>query len=133
MAPKSVSSGKSEQYVIPSVIGQLRGLPKSSVVVWNVCYNAMRSVGGIAQWLVSFSFRPSGLRDLALWWYRAKSFRRSRVNSLDGRHRDCAAKRHAYISGEIKVCDMTVPVGVCNPIICFPVEFQWEKGGTREA
>ncbi len=66
MATKLVSSGKAEQYVIPSVIGQLRGLPKSSVVVWNVCSNAMRSVGGIAQWLVSFSFRPCGLRDLAL-------------------------------------------------------------------
>jgi hypothetical protein len=28
---------------------------------------------------------------------------------------------------------MTVPVGVCIPIICFPVEFHGEKGGTREA
>ncbi len=48
IAPKLVSSGKAEQYVIPSVVGQLRGLPKSSVVVWNACSNAMRSIGGIA-------------------------------------------------------------------------------------
>ncbi len=132
-APKLVSSGKAEQYVTPSVIGQLRGLPKSSVVVWNVCSIAMRRVGGIAQWLVSFSFRPCGLRDLALGWYRAMSFRRYRVNSWDGRHRECAAKSYAYLSGEIKVGDMTVPVGVCNPIIGFSVEFHGEKGGTREA
>ena len=50
IAPKLVSSGKAEQYFMPSVIGQLRGLPKSSMVVWNVCSNAMRSVGGVAQW-----------------------------------------------------------------------------------
>ncbi len=49
IAPKWMSSGNAEQYEIPSVIGQLRGLPKSSVVVWNVCSNAMRSFGGIAR------------------------------------------------------------------------------------
>ncbi len=49
IAPKLESSGKAEQYVMPSVIGQLRGLPKSSVVVWNVCSIVRRSVGGIAQ------------------------------------------------------------------------------------
>ncbi len=27
---------------------------------------------------------------------------------------------------------MTVPEGVCIPIICFPEVFQGEKGGTRE-
>ncbi len=81
-APKLVSSGKAEQYVMPSVIGQLRGLPKSSVVVWNVCSNATRSGGGIAEWLVNLSVRPCGLRDLALGWYRARSLRRSWVNSL---------------------------------------------------
>ncbi len=133
IAPTLVSSGKAERYVIPSFIGQLRGLPKSSVVVWNVCSNARRSVGGIAQWLVSFNFRPCGLRDLALGWYRAKSCRRYGVKSSDGRQRECAAYSHAYFSGEIKVGDTTVPVRVCNPIICFPVEFHGEKGGTREA
>ena len=68
MAPKCTSSGKAEQYVMPSVIGQLRGLPKSSVVVWNVRSNASRRGGGIAQWLVSLSLRPWGLVDLALGW-----------------------------------------------------------------
>jgi hypothetical protein len=62
---------------MPSVIGQLMGLPKSSVVMWNVFSNAMRSVGGIAQCLVNLSLRPCGLRDLALGWYRARSLRRS--------------------------------------------------------
>ncbi len=55
------------------------------------------------------------------------------MNSADGRHRECAAKSHAYLSGEIKVGDVIVTVRVCNPIICFPVEFHGEKGGTREA
>ena len=55
------------------------------------------------------------------------------MNSSDGRHRECAAKSHAYLYGEIKIGDMTVPMGVCNPIICFPVEFHGEKDGTREA
>ena len=42
-APKVSSSGKAEQYVIPSVIEQLRGLSMSFVVVRNVLYNACRS------------------------------------------------------------------------------------------
>ncbi len=54
IAPKLTSSLKAEQYVRPSIIGQLRGLPKSSVMVKNVCSIAMRRAGGIAQWLVSF-------------------------------------------------------------------------------
>jgi hypothetical protein len=66
IAPKLTSSGKAEQYVIPSVIEQLRGLPKSSVVVWNVYSNATRRGGRIAQWLVNLSFHPWGLRDFAL-------------------------------------------------------------------
>ena len=82
IAPKLMSSGKAEQYVSPSVIGQLRGLPKSSVVVWNVCSNAMRSEGGIAQWLVKFSLRPCGLRDLARGWYRGMSCGQSLVKSI---------------------------------------------------
>ncbi len=49
------------------------------------------------------------------------------------RRRESAAYSHAYLSREIKVGDMNVPVGVCIPIICFPVEFYGEKGGTREA
>ncbi len=64
--PKFISSGKAEQYVTPSVIEQLSGLPKSSVVVWNVCSIAVRRRGGIAQWMVNLSLRPCGLRDLAL-------------------------------------------------------------------
>ena len=118
---------------MPSVTGKLRGLPKSSVVVWNVCSSAMWSLGGITQWLMNLSLRPCGLRGLALGWYRARSLRRSWVKSSKGRRRECAAYIHAYFSGEIKVGDMTVPVGVCIPIICFPVEFYGEKGGTREA
>ncbi len=39
IAPKLTSSWKVEQYVSPSVIGQLRGLPKSSVVVRNVFFH----------------------------------------------------------------------------------------------
>ena len=66
IAPKLTSSGKAEHYVMPSVIGQLRGLPKSSVVVWNVCSNAVRSEGEIAQWLANLSVRPCGLSDIAL-------------------------------------------------------------------
>ncbi len=38
-----------------------------------------------------------------------------------------------YLSGEIKVGDMTVPLGVCIPIIFLPVVSHGEKGGTREA
>ncbi len=133
IAPNLASSGKAEQYVMLSVIGQLRGLPKSSVVVWNVCYSAMWSGGCIAQWLVNLSFRPCGLRDLALGWYRARSLRRSWVKSFAGCRRECAAYSHAYLSGEIKVGDITVPLGVCIPIIFLPVVFHGEKGGTREA
>ncbi len=66
IAPKRISSGKAEQYVKPLVIEQLSGLPKSSVVVWNVCSIAVRRKGGIAKWLVILSLRPCGLRDLAL-------------------------------------------------------------------
>jgi hypothetical protein len=66
IAPKLISSGRAEQYVVPSVIEQLSGLPKSSVVVWNVCAIAVRRKCGITQWLVNLSVRPCGLRDLAL-------------------------------------------------------------------
>ena len=55
IAPKLTSSGKAEQYVSPSVIGQLRGLPKSSVVMRNVLSIAPRRAGGMAQWFVRFS------------------------------------------------------------------------------
>ncbi len=67
-APKVSSSKKAEQNVIPPVIEQLRGLPKSSVVVRNVDYSAPRSGGGIALCLVNLSSRPCGFRDLALGW-----------------------------------------------------------------
>ena len=66
IAPKCASSWKAEQYVRPSVIGQLRGLPKSSVVVWKVLSSAERRGVRIAQWLDNLSLRPCGLRDLAL-------------------------------------------------------------------
>jgi hypothetical protein len=66
IAPKLISSKKVEQYVIPSVIEQLSGLPKSSVVVWNVRYIVVLRRGEIAHWLVNLSLRPCGLRDLAL-------------------------------------------------------------------
>jgi len=48
-APKFSFSGKAEQYVIPSVIEQLRGPPKSSFVGRNVLSSACLSGGGIAQ------------------------------------------------------------------------------------
>jgi hypothetical protein len=37
IAPKVTSSGKFDHHGIPSVMEQLRGLPKSSFVVRNVC------------------------------------------------------------------------------------------------
>ena len=49
IAPNLTSSRKAEQYVMLSVIGQLRGLPKSSVVVRNAVYSTIRRDGGIAQ------------------------------------------------------------------------------------
>ena len=66
IAPKISSSGKADQYEIPPVMEQLRGLPKSSVMVRNVRYNACWSVSGVDQWLASFSLRPWGFMDLAL-------------------------------------------------------------------
>ena len=51
---------------MPSDIEQLSGLPKSSEVVRNVDSIAKRRGVGIAQWLVSFSEHPCGLRDFAL-------------------------------------------------------------------
>ena len=118
---------------MPSFIGQLRGLPKSSVVVRNVCSSAVRRGVGIAQWLDSFSLRPCGLRDFALGWYRVKSFRRSWVKVSGSRRRECAAYSHAYLSGEIRVGDMMDPEGVCNPIMGLPMVFQGEEGGTSVA
>jgi hypothetical protein len=47
--------------------------------------------------------------------------------------RECAACSHAYLSGEIRVGEMTAPVGVWSPIMCLPKLFQGEDGGTREA
>ena len=37
IAPKISSSGKAEQYEIPSDMDQLRGLPKMAIFVRNVC------------------------------------------------------------------------------------------------
>jgi hypothetical protein len=48
IAPHLSFSRKSEQYVIPSVIEQYRGMPKSSVVVRKVFSSAIRRVGRIA-------------------------------------------------------------------------------------
>jgi hypothetical protein len=42
---------------------QLRGLAKSSVVVWNVRSIACCSNGGVARWLEGFYFLPWGLRN----------------------------------------------------------------------
>ena len=47
IAPKLKSSGKAEQYFIPSVMEQLRGLPKSFFVVRNVFSIAVRREGGL--------------------------------------------------------------------------------------
>ena len=116
-----------------AVIGQLSGLPKSSVVVWKVFSIATRRSGGIAQWLASLSLRPCGFRDLALGWYRAKSLRRSWVKVSGRLRRECAAWSHAYLSGEIKVGEMIAPVGVWSPIMLVPKVFQGEVGGTMEA
>ncbi len=46
MAPNLSSSRKAEQYVIPSAIEKLRGLPKSYVMVRNVLSKTIRRVGG---------------------------------------------------------------------------------------
>jgi hypothetical protein len=46
-------------------------------VVRNVLSIAPRRAGGMAQWFVSFSWRPWGLRDLARGWYLERSWRRS--------------------------------------------------------
>jgi len=77
IAPKISSSWKAEQYEIPPDMEQLRGLPKSSVLVRNVHSNACCSISEVAQWLASLSLRPYGFRDLALGWYRARGLRRS--------------------------------------------------------
>jgi hypothetical protein len=66
IAPEILSFGKAEQYEIPSDMEQLRGLPKSSLLDRNVCFNACCSVGMVAQWLASLSLRPWGFKDLAL-------------------------------------------------------------------
>ena len=63
-APKVSSSWKIEQYVIPPVIEQLRGLPNSYVVVRIVFSNAWLSGGE----LINLSWRPCGFRDLVLGW-----------------------------------------------------------------
>ncbi len=57
IAPKLISFTKAEQYVISSVIEQLSGLPKSSVMVWNFCSIVVRRRGEIAHWLVNLSLR----------------------------------------------------------------------------
>ncbi len=51
----------------------------------------------------------------------------------EGRWRECAAYSYAYLSREIKVGDIIVPMGVFSPIICLPVVFHEEEGGTKEA
>ena len=48
MAPNWTSSWKAEQYVMPGIIEQFRGLPKSFSLVRNVFSSAMRRVGGMA-------------------------------------------------------------------------------------
>ena len=55
------------------------------------------------------------------------------MKSSEGRRRECDAYSHAYLSGEIKIGNMTIPLGGCIPIICLPVVFHGEEGGTREA
>ena len=67
-APKISSSGKAEQHVIPHVMKHMRGLPEISAVVRNVLSSARCSGGGVAEWLVNLSWRPSGLRDFARGW-----------------------------------------------------------------
>ena len=55
------------------------------------------------------------------------------MKSSGGRLRECAAYSQAYLSGEIRVGDMTVPMGVWSPIIFLPMVFHGEEGGTKEA
>ena len=57
IAPKTSSFGKAEQ---------LRGLPKSSIVVRNVASIDWRRRGGMVQWLASLSDRPCGLKVFVL-------------------------------------------------------------------
>jgi hypothetical protein len=55
------------------------------------------------------------------------------VKVSGSRRRKCAAYSHAYLSGEIRVGDMTYPEGVCTPIMVLPMVFQGEEGGTSVA
>ena len=55
---KISSFGKAEQYEIPLIIEQLRGLSKSFVLVRNVWSRAYWRVGKVVQWLASLSMRP---------------------------------------------------------------------------
>jgi hypothetical protein len=45
---------------------------------------------------------------------------------------ECAACIHVYLSGEIRMGDNAPLVGVCKPIMHFPMMFHGEVGGTRE-
>ncbi len=40
---------------------------------------------------------------------------------------------HAYLSGEIKVGEMGVPVGAWTPIMSLPMWFHGDVGGTKDA
>jgi len=58
IVPKISFSGKAEQYEMPLVMEQLRGLPKSYVSVRNVRSGACWREGKVAQWLTSKGLRP---------------------------------------------------------------------------
>ena len=66
IAPKTASSGNTEQQVILPDMEQFSGLPKSFIVVRNVFSSAWRGAVGIAQRFASCNVRPCGLRDLTL-------------------------------------------------------------------
>ena len=46
---------------------------------------------------------------------------------------ECAAWSHVYLSGEMRMGDITLPEGVWSPIMSLPILFHGEEGGTREA
>ena len=46
--------------------------------------------------------------------------------------RECAASNHVYFSGEIRVGDIAAPLGVCTPIMHFPMVFHGKVGGAIE-
>ncbi len=110
IAPKTASTGKAEQYVMPSKTEHLSGLPKSSLFVRNVDSIARRRRDGMAQLMARLSDLPCGLRDFVFGWYRNLRLVRSWVKSVLVWSLECVSCNHLYFSGERSVGDMAAPI-----------------------